>query len=76
MQQGLVSFSDEAEWYESMRTEMLRFPSGAHDDQVDSAAWNAIMAADRQPPKQPKARPMKSWKDRLEGAGNGTHMAA
>lgn len=76
MQQGLVSFSDEAEWYESMRTEMLRFPSGVHDDQVDSAAWNAIMAADRQPPKQPKARPMKSWKDRLEGAGNGTHMAA
>lgn len=76
MQQGLVSFSDEAEWYESMRTEMLRFPSGVHDDQVDSAAWNAIMAADRQPPKQPKARPMKSWKDRLEGAGSGTHMAA
>ena len=76
MQQGLVSFSDEAEWYESMRTEMLRFPSGVHDDQVDSAAWNAIMAADRQPPKQPKTRPMKSWKDRLEGAGSGTHMAA
>lgn len=76
MQQGLVSFSDEAEWYDQMRTEMLRFPSGVHDDQVDSAAWNAIMVADRQPPRKQLARPMKSWKDRLAGAGSGTHMAA
>ena len=76
MQQGLVSFSDEAEWYDQMRTEMLRFPSGVHDDQVDSAAWNAIMVAGRQPPRKQLARPMKSWKDRLVGAGNGTHMAA
>ena len=76
MQQGLVSFSSEADWYDSMRTEMLRFPNGVHDDQVDSAAWNAIMAAGRQPPKKQQSRPMKSWKDRLAGAGNGTHMAA
>ena len=40
------------------------------------AAWNAIMVADRQPPKKQQSRPMKSWKDRLEGAGTGTHMAA
>lgn len=76
MQQGMVSFSDKAEWYDQMRTEMLRFPSGVHDDQVDSAAWNAIMVAGRQPPRKQLARPMKSWKDRLVGAGDGTHMAA
>lgn len=76
MQQGLVSFSDKAEWYESMRTEMLRFPSGVHDDQVDSAAWNAIMVAARQPPRKHTAKPMKSWKDRLNGVGKATHMAA
>lgn len=76
MQQGMVSFSDKAEWYDQMRAEMLRFPSGVHDDQVDSAAWNAIMVADRQPPRKQLARPMKSWKDRLAGAGSGTHMAA
>lgn len=76
MQQGLVSFSNKADWYESMRTEMLRFPSGVHDDQVDSAAWNAIMVAGRQPPRKDSPRPMKSWKDRLTGAGSGTHMAA
>lgn len=76
MQQGLVSFCDQADWYDQMRTEMLRFPSGVHDDQVDSAAWNAIMVATRQPPRKQVARPMKSWKDRLQGAGGGTHMAA
>ena len=76
MQQGLVSFSDTAEWYDQMRTEMLRFPNGVHDDQVDSAAWNAIMAASRQPPRKQKAHLMKSWKDRLEGVSSGTHMAA
>ena len=77
MQQGLVSFSDEAEWYDSMRTEMLRFPSGVNDDQVDSAAWNAIMVAGRQPPKKQQARPMKSWKDRLGGGADSlSHMAA
>lgn len=76
MQQGLVSFSDEADWYDSMRTEMLRFPSGVHDDQVDSAAWNAIMVAGRQPPRKQQSRPLKSWKDRLGGVSEGTHMAA
>lgn len=76
MQQGMVSFSDKAEWYDSMRTEMLRFPSGVHDDQVDSAAWNAILVADRAPPPKPREAALKSWKDRLTGAGHGTHMVA
>jgi hypothetical protein len=77
MQQGLVSFSDKADWYDSMRTEMLRFPSGVHDDQVDSVAWNAIMVAGRQAPAQPKVRQLKSWKDRLtDGAEALSHMAA
>lgn len=76
MQQGLVSFSDKADWYDQMRTEMLRFPNGVHDDQVDSAAWNAIMAAGRQPPRKQQVNRMKSWKDRLAGAGSASHMAA
>ena len=77
MQQGLVSFCDKADWFDSMRTEMLRFPSGVHDDQVDSAAWNAIMAAGRQPPAKPKPRRMKSWKDRLGGGAESlSHMSA
>lgn len=41
MQQGMVSFASGAPWYESLKTEMLRFPAGMHDDQVDSLAWVA-----------------------------------
>lgn len=76
MQQGMVSFDSGAEWYEQLRTELLRFPSGAHDDQVDSAAWNAIMVAERHPPAKAKAQKMKSWRDRLAGTAHATHMAA
>lgn len=76
MQQGAVSFCEKADWYDSMRTEMLRFPSGVHDDQVDSAAWNAIMVAGRQPPRKQQPHRVKSWKDRLAGVSAGSHMAA
>ena len=32
MQQGMVSFNQDAEWYDTVRNEMLRFPAGVHDD--------------------------------------------
>lgn len=64
MQQGLISFVDKAEWYDSARLEMLRFPAGVHDDQVDSLAWMAQLAVGRAPPREKSAR-IASWKDRL-----------
>lgn len=77
MQQGMVSFSDSAEWFDSLRTEMLRFPAGVHDDQVDSLAWLAQMSVGRNPPRKVEAKPMKSWKDKLRvGARGASHMAA
>ena len=39
MQQGMVSFNSDvgqAEWFDVCRQEMLRFPAGLHDDQVDA----------------------------------------
>ena len=69
MQQGMVSFSVHGEWYDSLRTEMLRFPAGAHDDQVDSLAWMAQLAVGRDAPRNPEARPMKSWRDKLKVLG-------
>ena len=78
MQAGMAAFCEKAEWYDSLHAELLRFPSGAHDDQVDSAAWNAILASSRQPPQKPKEKRLKSWKDRFSsfsGAG-ASHMAA
>jgi hypothetical protein len=78
MQQGMVSFSDNAEWFESLRTEMLRFPAGVHDDQVDSLAWLTQMAVGREPPQKQKTKELKSWRDKLEtdDQTSGSHMAA
>lgn len=78
MQQGMVSFAEGAEWFDTARTEMLRFPAGAHDDQVDSLAWMTTMAVGREPPRQQQVKPMKSWKDKLSGlvGGGGSHMTA
>lgn len=76
MQQGMVSFASGGEWYDDTRNEMLRFPAGVHDDQVDSLAWMTTMVMGKQAPKKRVDAAMKSWKDRLNvGAASG-HMAA
>ena len=76
MQQGMVSFSDNAEWFDSLRTEMLRFPAGAHDDQVDSLAWVAQIAVGKEPPAKPYVKPLPSWKDRRNVLTGGSFMSA
>lgn len=77
MQQGMVSFSSTGEWYDEARNEMLRFPAGVHDDQVDALAWMTKMAVGRQAPRKQQRQPMKSWKDRLKTLGGTvSHMAA
>lgn len=76
MQQGMVSFNNDADWYETARLEMLRFPAGAHDDIVDSVSWMTQMAIGRQAPKKPKAAQAPSWRDRFKQNGRGSFMAA
>lgn len=78
MQQGMVSFSDSAEWYDGARLEMLRFPAGAHDDQVDSLSWMTQLVVGCEPPPKPKTKEPASWKDKLNAQARGTvgHMAA
>jgi len=77
MQQGMVSFKENAPWYETTRNEMLRFPAGVHDDVVDSLAWMATLAIGREPPRAPAVKPMKSWKDKLRAGPRGaSHMAS
>lgn len=76
MQQGMVSFNDSAEWYDGMRLEMLRFPAGAHDDQVDSVSWMTQMAIGRTPPQKTKSSEPPSWRDKLRSNGRGSFMAA
>ena len=77
MQQGMVSFSATGEWYDDARAEMLRFPAGVHDDQVDALAWMTKMAVGREPPRKMKAQTVKSWREKLKtAAGGASHMAA
>ena len=77
MQAGKVSFNDVGEWYDASRTEKLRFPSGVHDDRVDSEAWVAQVAIGRQPPRRPTVKTEKSWRDKLKlGSKGASHMAA
>lgn len=76
LQQGMVSFNANAEWYDACRTELLRFPAGLHDDQVDALAWGTQMAIGREPPAKIKPVVPKSWRDKLKFGGTGTHMSA
>lgn len=78
MQQGMVCFAENADWYETARNEMLRFPAGVHDDCVDSIAWMTTLAIGRAAPRKPKSQVPPSWKSKLSaiGAGELSHMAA
>jgi predicted phage terminase large subunit-like protein len=78
MQQGMVSYNSEGEWFDTARQEMLRFPAGVHDDCVDSQAWLAQLALNRAPPRKQAGPKLKSWKDRLGSMGGGSvsHMSA
>lgn len=81
MQQGRVYFL-EAPWTESLKKEMLRFPAGDHDDQIDALAWACNLVVGKKPPQDIlAARKLPSWKEKLErlyvGADNGgTYMSA
>jgi len=76
MQQGMVSFTTQGDWYDSCRQEMLRFPAGAHDDQVDSLAYVASMAVGREPPSKPRQQKDTSWRDKLSFSSSSSFMAA
>lgn len=76
MQQGMVSFNNEGEWYDTCRLEMLRFPAGAHDDCVDSVSWAVQMAIGRKAPPRTQQKEPASWRDKLTVGRTGSFMAA
>lgn len=79
MQAGKVWFPSKAPWYQEFRTELLRFPAGKHDDQVDGAAWVVRLTLSKAAPRVSAPPPVKSWRDKLgqftEGVGETSHMA-
>lgn len=65
MEQGRVYFPRNADWAKEMESEMLAFPSGKHDDQVDAIAWIGQMLLMLAPQREHRPAPKKSWRDRL-----------
>lgn len=65
MQQGMVYFPKDAIWTGPMVAELLRFPNGTHDDQVDALAWIGLMMTEFATfYERPEHVP--SWRDKLK----------
>lgn len=78
MQIGKVYFDKEASYWTELQKEMLHFPAGKHDDQIDSLAWAVRLTLSRAAPRDVRPQPKtKSWKDKLKNlTREGGHMAA
>mgnify|MGYP001588671362 CR=1 FL=1 len=56
MQMHMMTFQKGAPWLTKMTEELLRFPSGVHDDIVDALAWMMQLVVTKTPPKPLLAR--------------------
>ena len=67
MRQGMVFIPREEHWTPSFVQEMLSFPSGVHDDQVDALAWIGQMLMLFSPVALEQEEQKPSWRDKLDG---------
>ena len=81
LQIGKLLFNKGADWYEEFAKELLRFPTGKHDDQVDALAWAVRMTLSSAAPKAthsggtPVERVL-SWRDKLlDSATSRAHLS-
>lgn len=76
MEQGRFLLPQGAAFLPVFERELLRFPNGEHDDQVDAIAWIGLMLLDMVPKFLPPPEKPKSWLDKLRnGAGTGERSA-
>jgi len=64
MQQGMVKIPKDEIWTGPLVAELLRFPNGVHDDQVDALAWVGLMMAEFGTYIEPVVH-VPSWRDKL-----------
>lgn len=68
MQQGMVYLPRNEIFTGPLVAELLRFPNGVHDDQVDALAWLGLMMTEFATYQAPVVREP-SWRDRLDYIG-------
>jgi predicted phage terminase large subunit-like protein len=66
MQQGKVFLPKNAPWLQDFLAELMKFPNGRNDDQVDVYAYLGLMINDVSPPTKAQPKPKKGWRDRLK----------
>ena len=66
MQQGMVYIPKDPVWSSPLVSELLRFPNGTHDDQVDELAWLGLMMTEFVTYIE-KIEHVPSWRDKLDG---------
>ncbi len=71
MQQGMVYFPKDAVWSGPLVAELLRFPNGTHDDQVDALAWIGLMMTEFSTYFEQEDH-IPSWRDKLKYIAKGT----
>ena len=70
MQQGMVYFPKTPIWVGPLIAELLRFPNGVHDDQVDALAWIGLMMTEFATYFEPVIH-TPSWRDKLRKLAKG-----
>lgn len=71
MQQGMVYLPKDEQFTGPLVAELLRFPNGIHDDQVDALAWIGLMMTEFSTYQAPVVHEP-SWRDRLPFLGKET----
>ena len=72
-------FDKQAPYFTELYKELVKFPAGKHDDQVDALSWAVRLTLTRAAPKERnQPRPQKGWLDKLIAGTRGTrsHMAS
>jgi hypothetical protein len=70
MQQGMVFMPRDEEFTGPLVAELLRFPNGVHDDQVDALAWVGLMMTEFSTFVE-RVEHVPTWRDRLPGLFKG-----
>lgn len=74
--QGMVRYPTNAPWFEEFKNELIRFPRGKNDDQVDVCSYIGLVLDLTDMALVPRGPVKKSWRTRLKKVYNGQGSSA